>query len=182
MKQEITGIILAGGKSTRMGEDKANTQFKGKSLIQWSIDALQPICSEVFICSNKTEHTYPNTKRITDLPHISGPLAGLGAGIKVSNSNINIVVACDTPNVTTALFKEMTQLLDKHQAVVVKDKQGKIHPLIACYRIDIMSQISQVLNSNRQSLMHLLSLIDYISFTPDNDSIALNVNSKKELL
>lgn len=164
-----------------MGQDKASTVFNGKPLVQWSIDALTPLCTEILVCSNNPEHTFKNTKRIEDAPNVFGPLAGLLSGLKASKTQLNLVLACDTPNVTTEVLQEMLQTIKQQDAIIFTTSNGKIHPLIGCYKTDILNHILTVLQSNRHSMMHLLELIQYIPYTSDNDDLALNVNSKNQL-
>ena len=61
MKQKTTGIILSGGKSSRMGSEKGLLKLHGKSLIQYSIDALKEFCDEILICANKASALFSPT-------------------------------------------------------------------------------------------------------------------------
>ena len=78
----ITGIILAGGKSSRMGTDKAFLKWNNKLFIESIIDALDPLVSEIIIVSNDEKYDSFKTKRIKDVIENAGPLAGIYSGLK----------------------------------------------------------------------------------------------------
>ena len=80
-KSTITGIILAGGKSSRMGEDKGFLKLNGKTFMSSIIAALNPIVGEIIIVSNNSEYDVFNLKRVADSMEDSGPLAGLYSGL-----------------------------------------------------------------------------------------------------
>ena len=72
---EITGIILAGGENKRMGKNKALVEWRGKSLINWVLDAIQPLCSYIIISSNDTVPVMPGVKIVPDRFRKTGPAA-----------------------------------------------------------------------------------------------------------
>lgn len=102
-KDEITGIILAGGKSSRMGKDKGLCDFKGKALVSYAIETLRPLCGNLMISANY----FPEKYAEFDLPVIAdevkniGPMGGILSCLKQSHTQHNLVLSCDTPFVTT---------------------------------------------------------------------------------
>jgi molybdopterin-guanine dinucleotide biosynthesis protein A len=85
-KTNITGLILAGGKSSRMGEDKGFLLRNGKPFIQYSIDALTPLVSEIIIVSDHPKYDVFRLKRINDITKNSGPVAGICSGLEASST------------------------------------------------------------------------------------------------
>ncbi|HPG34509.1 MAG TPA: molybdenum cofactor guanylyltransferase, partial [Lentimicrobium sp.] len=75
-KSQITGIVLAGGKSTRMGTDKGLMIFQGKPLVMYSIDLLSMFCGRILISSNNPEYAKFGYEIIADELPGAGPMAG----------------------------------------------------------------------------------------------------------
>ncbi|WP_452601320.1 molybdenum cofactor guanylyltransferase [Pontimicrobium sp. MEBiC06410] len=133
-KQHITGIILAGGKSTRMGEDKGLIVYNKQPFIQHVINALEPIVSEIIIVSNNPEHDVFAEKRVEDLIPNSGPIAGLYTGLYYSKTEENLVLSCDIPLISTSVLNALINASDKTINCVQIESNNKIMPLIALYK------------------------------------------------
>ena len=80
-KKNITGIILAGGKSSRMGTDKGFVMYKNKAFIQHIIEAIHPLVDEIIIVSNNPDYDVFKLKRVNDIIENAGPLAGVYTGL-----------------------------------------------------------------------------------------------------
>lgn len=100
----MTGIILAGGKSTRMGMEKGLVMFKGKPLIRYALDVLIPLCDEILISSNSERYRHFGHEIIPDeIPGI-GPMGGIYSCLKQSKNELNLVLSCDMPFVTPEIY------------------------------------------------------------------------------
>ncbi len=99
VKEEVTGIILSGGKSSRLGEEKGLALFNGKPLIQYAIDILKPVCDKIIISANNQLDEYAKFgfEIVEDQVKGIGPMAGLIAGLNKSVTRYNFVLSCDTP-------------------------------------------------------------------------------------
>ena len=104
-KNNITGIILAGGKSSRMGSDKALLLYRGKAFLTHVINALIPLVDDIIIVSNDERHSQFNYRRISDTIIDAGPLAGIHAGLTDSNTENNLVLSCDVPLIQTSILE-----------------------------------------------------------------------------
>ncbi|PTN08824.1 molybdenum cofactor guanylyltransferase [Mangrovibacterium marinum] len=138
MTEQFGGIILAGGKSSRMGTDKGLMMYRGKLLAQYAIDLLRPLCSEIIISTNDPDYEQFGLKTVPDSFYNCGPLGGLHAALSESRFNYNMVVSCDVPFVVPELF---SLLLAERQGadVVVPVHQNGIEPLVALYRKEVAS-------------------------------------------
>ncbi len=128
---KYSAAILAGGKSSRFGRPKALSEFRGKPLIQWVMEALRPHCDELILVGSERglkafgyplfEDRYPNI----------GPLAGIREALLHCQNDHCLVMACDMPFLDSRLIK----LLQKHPRfdAVVPVHGGHIEPLAACY-------------------------------------------------
>jgi len=131
-KHVLTGIILAGGKSERMGKDKGLMDWKGKPLVQYSIEALRQFCDHIIISTNNDEYARFGFPLIKDeYPNI-GPMGGLHAGLKASKSEHHIILSCDMPLVDAEIIRLLLTGSENYQAVVpVVD--GRLIPVCAYY-------------------------------------------------
>lgn len=97
MKENINIYILAGGKSSRMGKDKATTLFRNKQLIEYVIDIVKNVSSNIFILSNHDSHIQFGFECIKDKIKDVGPAGGIDAMLQHTNHKKNILVSCDMP-------------------------------------------------------------------------------------
>jgi molybdopterin-guanine dinucleotide biosynthesis protein A len=132
----LTVVIQAGGKSSRMGEDKALKPFLGRPLIQHVIDRLTPIADELIVTTNRpAEYEFLNLRLVPDLKPGRGALGGLYTAIESATSPLVAVVACDMPFASPMLFEGALRLMVEEEAdvVIAKTEEG-YEPLHALYR------------------------------------------------
>jgi len=187
----MTSIILAGGKSSRLGRNKALQVIEGKSLIQWVIDRLAILSTEIIIatahgkaipCSSAVE-----IKTVADIYHGKGPLVGIYSGLIASSSSRAIVVGCDTPFLSVGLLEYMTQLCSTFDVVVPRIGK-KVEPLCAVYSKNCLVPMQGLLEQNELRISALFSMIRvrYIEeaeinrFDPEHLSF-FNINSQDNL-
>lgn len=187
----MTSIILAGGKSTRLGRSKALQTIAGKSLIQWVIDRLATISTEIIIATARGEEipcTSPVTvQTVADAYHHRGPLAGIYAALTASSQTRAIVVGCDTPFLSVRLLEYMTGVSSQYD-VVVPRIADKVEPLCAVYSTSCLGTIRELLEQNELKISRLFDIVRarYIEgheisrFDPQHLSF-FNVNSQVDL-
>ncbi|MCX6225933.1 MAG: molybdenum cofactor guanylyltransferase [Bacteroidia bacterium] len=129
---DITGIILAGGESQRMGTLKPLINYKGKPLINWVFDALKPICSDIIIIANSGDFTGLAASVFPDNYPGNGPAAGIEAGLSHCQTHLALISSCDTPNLSTDFF---AYLLQNHNGfdISIAAHDGINEPLIGVY-------------------------------------------------
>lgn len=159
-KHELTGIILAGGKSGRMGKDKGLCSFREKALVTYAIEVLQPICGRMIISANNVAgyHAFGYEVIPDEIPGI-GPMGGLYSCLKHSSTKHNLVLSCDTPFVNTQLFTYLLQHLGDYLVVVPRHGDGLIEPLAAYYSKDILTEVEQAIDRGAYKLMTLLQTV-----------------------
>ena len=128
-KNNITGIILAGGKSSRMGTDKGFVVYKNKAFVQHIIEALQPLVDEIIIVSNNPDYDVFGFKRVNDLIENAGPLAGVYTGLHYSKTENNLVISCDVPLINSETLSLLMEGIDDNTDVVQLESNGKSMPL-----------------------------------------------------
>jgi len=132
----LTSIILAGGKSSRLGRYKPSESLRGKSLIEHVIGRLKQISDQILIVTSEEQSTLLKPYQATvinDLYPGKGPLGGIYTGLIASESPYSLVVGCDMPFINIDLIRYMTSLIQKFDAVVPRLEMDKIEPLHSIY-------------------------------------------------
>jgi molybdopterin-guanine dinucleotide biosynthesis protein A len=137
--EPFTGIVLAGGKSTRFGSDKASAMLLGRPLLEWVVDALAiaPGGTVVVRARRQSLPVLPGRAdlRVTDdLYEAKGPLAGIVTGFRAVATPLALVISCDAPLVRPELVLAMAQAAEGHD-VVLPHANGYPQPLLAMYRV-----------------------------------------------
>ncbi len=144
-------IILAGGKSTRFGRDKASTIVLGRSLLQRAIDSFAGLVDE-YVVVRAVGQTLPSLATAVELTTVedlypeTGPLGGIYTGLKTRLSPVAVVVACDMPLLQPALLRELLRLAPAHDLVVPMN-DGMPEPLCAAYSKSCLGPIEAQLEA-----------------------------------
>lgn len=181
LKENITGIILAGGKSSRMGSDKAMLTFNGKRMIEFGISSLEEICNRVIIGANNSDYSVFNLPLVPDNYTGIGPVAGLEACLHYSKTRINLVTPSDTPNVNKSLYLELLEYAGQYDAIVPMLPDGKIEPLIGCYSRDILHVIQSQISANDYKIQNLLKVLNTKYLITTNPQQIKNINTPNDL-
>lgn len=187
----VTGIILAGGKSTRLGRNKALEPVLGKSLVQYVYDCLKPLAEQVFIVTSKDLATLPYPEGagiLTDIYPEKGPLSGLYTGLASARFDFSIVVGCDMPFLNKKLLQYMVEECRGFDAVVPQLSPFKIEPLHAVYSRSCLDRMKTQLEKGYLQMRALFAQIKvkYISmrecrkFDPELNSF-ININNQADL-
>ncbi|HVJ49750.1 MAG TPA: molybdenum cofactor guanylyltransferase [Desulfitobacterium sp.] len=153
---EMTGILLAGGKSSRMGKNKAFLEVNGKPLIERNLELLKSIFTEVFISSNTPElYNCYREKVVQDRYPGSGPLGGLHACLEEVRTEYAFFVACDIPMLDPELIRFMASLTEAYECVVPQTEDG-LHPLFAFYNKSCLLRIEEFLQAGHFKVIDLI--------------------------
>lgn len=132
----LTVAIQAGGKSERMGEDKALKPFLGRPLIQRVLDRLAPIADELLVTTNRPDdYVFLHVRLVSDLAPGRGSLGGLYTAVASASSPLVAVVACDMPFASARLLERAARILVQEGAdVVIARTDEGYEPFHAVYR------------------------------------------------
>jgi molybdopterin-guanine dinucleotide biosynthesis protein A len=131
---DIEGFILAGGASSRMGEDKSLLRLGERSFVEIITDALRPVASRVSLVSLRPGAAAHGLPVIADVFESRGAIGGLHAALAACKARWALVVSCDLPFVTTELFTRLASLRgDETDAVAPLQNDGRQQPLCALY-------------------------------------------------
>lgn len=180
-KEGITGIILSGGKSSRMGSDKALLSYNGKKLIEYSIDLLKSLCDNVIISANNAHYHAFKLPVVPDNYSDIGPLSGLESCIRFSNTRINLVIPCDTPFLNAEFLNNILNNIENYDAVVPISKDGKVEPLTGYYSKEVLPVIVQQIEKGDYKIQNLLKNIHTKYLLIANNTLIHNINTPNDL-
>jgi len=144
--EHITGVILAGGMSTRYGENKAFLQIGGVRLIERIAEEMKGIFHQVILVTNqKRDFGYLKLPIVEDLVKGLGPIGGIYTGLSAISEQAAFFVACDMPLLYTGLIRYMVEIMDAYEAVV--PLVGKwVEPLHAVYARSCLTAIKTLID------------------------------------
>lgn len=181
-KKYITGIILAGGKSTRMGIDKGFLILNEKPFIQYSINALQPLVSDIIIVSDNPNYDVFRLKRVNDITKDAGPVAGICSGLEASITDYNLILSCDIPLINSEILQKLIDNIDDTSEIIQIENNKKTMPLIALYKRQCKEVFNKLLQKNERRLRVVVSKCKEKNIPIDIEDhyATTNINTKNE--
>lgn len=184
----MTGIILAGGKSVRMGRDKAYMEVAGQPQLVRLVEALRPVFGNIIVSANAPcPYRWPRVKIVPDIDPGCGPLAGIYSALAASGSFYNFVVACDMPCVNIDLVGYMYSLSRGFDAVVPYLKKGP-ESLFAVYAKSCLGAMEEMLAKGERRVQMLLEKVKMrqvsekeIRLFGSPDGIFANMNTPRDV-
>ena len=183
----VTGVILSGGRATRMGGvDKGLMPFRGRTMVEWVLDRIEPQVAEVLISANQNLDRYLAfghpvlTDRITGF---AGPLAGLHAALHVARSDLVISVPCDSPFLPSDLVWRMTQALASRESDVAVARTGNdTHPVFCLCRAALLPHLSTFLEEGGRKVDAWYAALNVCEVAFDDRAQGfVNVNTLEQL-
>lgn len=179
---QVTGIILAGGKSSRMGSDKGLVEYAGIPLVQYSINACREITGEIMISANNPEYGRFGFPVVSDnFPGI-GPIGGLEAALSVSKTGINMVLPCDMPGVSAELLNLLLRYGEAGKTLVIRDMGGKVYPVLGLYPSSALPVIREQIKLGDYRMTSLLAKLDAGTLTAASGTKLDNINIPGDLI
>ena len=158
-ERNISGFVLAGGKSSRMGTDKALLMFQGEPLLQRMKNLIEPICDQVFISSGNPEYSNFDAPLIPDIFSGCGPIAGLYSSLEYSSTDWNLFVSVDVPFVNEELIRLLIANAFGCDCVIPQHESG-VEPLVAMYNRSCLPVLEEMIKTGNFKLQNLISILD----------------------
>lgn len=187
MSQDITGIVLAGGLSRRMGGvDKGLQMLRGRPMIAGVLERLAPQVSEIIISANQNLEQYRAFGRpvVSDeIGGFAGPLAGLHAGLKAARHAYAVIVPCDSPFLPVDLIARLFAALDERGADLAVAKTGdQPHPVFSLCRRSLLPHLTEFLQGGGRKVDRWYASLKVIEVLFDDEAEAFsNINTLEEL-
>ena len=178
MKQ-VSGIVLAGGASQRMGRNKAGLTLMGKTLLERQADKFRELGIGDIMLSGKSCPALPGTRVIPDEYVGKGPLGGLHACLRAAKNPACLVVSVDTPLIPAVAFEQLCQA--HTGGVTVLRHSGKEEPLLGVYDRCIADAIAALIESGRYAVRNLREVVPWHCFDYSRpEELLMNCNTPEE--
>lgn len=186
---DLTAFILAGGKSSRMGTDKAFVDYEGRTLLARALDLVRSVASSVWVVGSK-EKFAAFAPVVEDVFRDCGPLGGIHAALLASPTELNVMLAVDMPFVSSAFLEYfITQARGAPDAAAVVPRgDAGWQPLCAIYRREFAGVAERALRAGRNKIDQLFDEVhtrvigqeelEGAGFSP---AIFRNLNTPEEL-
>ena len=174
----INGLILSGGLSTRMGEDKRLIKYHDKTQEQYLFDLLTPYCSEVYVSINQSQQT--------DLPHIfdlnlsvKSPIVGIVSAFDKNSETAWLVVACDMPFINQEVIEHLIKHRnpEKFATAFENPEEHFPDPLLTIYEPKIYEKLQEAINQGKKSPMKVLQNLEIELLEVFDNKILMNINT-----
>lgn len=184
----MTGIILAGGKNLRMGENKAFLEINGQRIIDHTRTIFQELFAEIILVTNSPfPYLDLNLRMVADLFPGKGALGGIFTGLFYSSFSHAFVAACDMPFLNKELISFLMSLAPKYDIVIPKTEDG-LQPLHAIYSQKCLPHMENLLRQGNLKIIDFFHLVrkrevltnELIPFDPLLKSF-FNVNTPADL-
>jgi molybdopterin-guanine dinucleotide biosynthesis protein A len=153
----MTGIVLSGGESRRMGTDKAFLKINGVPMIDHVLKALRSVTDRVIIVTNSPQsYAAYDACVVTDAMNKRGSLIGIYSGLLYSTDEYNFVVACDMPFLNSGLISHMAGLAGEYDVVLPKIGEF-VEPLHAVYRRSLLPLIEEHIRQDVRQIKRLFN-------------------------
>ncbi len=187
--QGISGIILAGGKSSRYGRNKALVEIHGVRLIEQVIRVMEPLFERLIIITNTLQdYAYLKLPMFEDLIKGLGPIGGIFTGLQTMSDEAGFFVACDMPYLNGELVRHMADVMEGFDVVVPK-VDWKVEPLHAIYTKRCIPAIKELIDNKDYQIIkcfqgvrvRYLNKEEILDFDPELRSF-FNINRPEEML
>lgn len=142
---DTTAFVLTGGRSSRMGSDKALLSWAGETLLQRTLASARESCGQVVICGPRSLYEKFG-KLIEDTEPGHGPLSGIQAALHATQSELNLMLSVDVPLMTAEFLSWLLQQARSgEQRITAPEAQGRLQPLCAVYRRDVAGIVDEAM-------------------------------------
>ena len=188
--QPITGIILAGGKSSRMGSDKALLPINGVPMLRLVCDRALSICDRIYVVTpwrERYQHIIPARCQFIDEVQPQGeanaPILGFAQGLAQVTTEWVLLLACDLPQLQVDVLQEWVKQLDNCSAIALLPRHAKgWEPLCGFYHRDSLTILTEFINTGERSFQHWLQQQTVQVLTIPNAQMLFNCNTPDDVV
>ncbi len=153
------GFVLVGGRSSRMGRDKALLPWRSRPLVEHVAHSVRAATGSVTLVGEPQRYGFLNFDQLPDLHPGLGPLAGIEAALTAGRAELNLIVACDTPAMEADYLRRLVEVAAVHPAtcVICEDPRGRLYPLCAVYKTACLPIVANAVLKRRLRLFDLVA-------------------------
>jgi len=180
--KKYSGILLAGGKSSRMGDDKAFMKYKDRFLYEYSFSILKSFSQDILISSSNTRFNNQDYRCVEDEMPDLGPISGIFSCLKRIKYPSAIVLPCDLPFISVKTVETLLNNSQGYDITVALNHQNFPEPLIGIYSSAIISRLEKMINSGNYKLQNLLkdSKTNFVRIPLVSPETFLNINNPED--
>jgi molybdopterin-guanine dinucleotide biosynthesis protein A len=181
-KEQLTAVILAGGKSQRMGEDKAFLDLEGQRFIEHILQVVKGLTQEVMVIANTKEYDCLDVPVYPDVIEGCGPVGGIYTAMQRIKTPYLLVLSCDIPLLKIAVLEYLIEESIPCAANILTTRE-RWQPLTAIYNSRTLPIFKKALDTKKLKLRSLLSLMDLHTIACPEDLIPClnNINTPNDL-
>jgi molybdenum cofactor guanylyltransferase len=183
----ITGVVLAGGRATRMGGvDKGLLQLAGRPMVEYVIEAFKSQVNNIIINANRNQEVYAayGYPVISDLlGGFCGPLAGIASAMQYAHTPYIVTAPCDSPFVPGNLTQKLYHAMTTDQVEISVAHNGeRLQPVFALLKCELLPSLLSYLNAGERKIdswyaRHTLAIVDF----SDQSDAFININTAEEI-
>lgn len=185
--KKVTGILLAGGMSRRMGREKGSLEMGGRMMYEYPLKALESVCDEILISSSSPlpgKLPYP---LVPDKIKGIGPMAGIHACLDHSANDLNLVLSYDLPMIQGDLLSYLLEKRDSWDMVLPAMQADRPEPLCGLYRKSMQAKFTELIEEKQYAVHRVIPLVQALVLPIKKDlpfyhpNLFLNINRMEDL-
>lgn len=177
---QAAGFVLVGGRSSRMGRDKALLPMDAHALVENVAARVREVAGNVALVGRPERYEGLGFECLPDLRADLGPLAGIEAALASGRGEFNLILACDMPEIERGWLIRLLQHAKETQApcTIARDQGEIVHPLCGVYRRDCLPTVQRALDERRLRALELIEELtaDFI----DIGALIPNLNTPED--
>jgi len=179
---KFSGILLAGGKSSRMGQDKAFMKFGEKFLFEFSLSVLKNFSEDILISSSDQRFDIQGIIRVEDEMPGLGPISGLYTCLPKIKNKSAIILACDLPLISAEVIETLIRNSEGYEITIALNHLDLPEPLIGIYSSSIIPSLENMIKMKNYKLQDLVKTAktNLIKIPNVSDEIFQNINNQSD--
>lgn len=184
---EVIGFVAAGGRSSRMGKNKAWLDLAGRPIIEHVIAALKPVTTGIAIVANDPEYKRLGYPVFMDSQIGIGPLEAIRTALRNSPGERIVLASCDIPFATSELFRFLLTIAEDSDVVVPLSGDERLEPLCAVYRTRVLTAVEKLIASGERKISPLFDSVAarFVRFEEfrhlaGSESFFMNINTPED--
>ncbi|MBV8843822.1 MAG: molybdenum cofactor guanylyltransferase [Bryobacterales bacterium] len=176
------GYVLVGGRSSRMGRDKALLAAGPRTLVEQTADYVKKAAGNATLIGSPERYAFLGLPVIADRVEGHGPLGGLYTALRDTTADWNLIVACDMPGITPDFLRTLFEAAEKSgKECLVPVVAGGLEPLCAIYHARVLSAAESAVKAKRLKMQDFVRGLDAVLWPIEDAHLVRNLNTPEEL-